>query len=34
MLEYIVEMEENDQIEVDPTCDIDTITFSIFFFKK
>jgi hypothetical protein len=27
-------MEENDQIEVDPTCDIDTITFSIFFFKK
>jgi hypothetical protein len=27
-------MEENDQIENDPVCKIDTITFSIFFFKK
>jgi hypothetical protein len=34
MFDYLVEMEENDQIENDPVCKIDTITFSIFFFKK
>ena len=34
MLDYLVEMEENDQIENDPACKVDSINFSIFFFKK
>jgi hypothetical protein len=34
MLDYLVEMEENDQIENDPACNVDSITFSILFFKK